>query len=78
MPDECSPVQHHLVPHRVDPDQGVMWFYVLMIERDLFGTIRLVRNSGRIGTIGQEMVEGYATENDAGEALQTIAPVKRR
>src|SRR5215212_6565799 len=29
-------------------------FYSLMTERDLFGTIRLVRNWGRIGTKGQE------------------------
>jgi predicted DNA-binding WGR domain protein len=32
------------------PDRGT--FLNLMIERDLFGTIRLVRNWGRIGTRG--------------------------
>jgi predicted DNA-binding WGR domain protein len=33
--------------------QASSWrFYNLMIERDLFGTVRLVRNWGRIGTNG--------------------------
>ena len=44
MPDERSPVQHALILRRIEPDQGVARFYSLMVERDLFGTIRLVRN----------------------------------
>ena len=45
MPDDLrSPIQHYLVLHRVDPEQGIRRFYGLMIERDLFGTVRLVRN----------------------------------
>jgi predicted DNA-binding WGR domain protein len=58
MPDARSPLQHQVVLHRIDPEQGVRRFYSLMIERDLFGTVRLVRNWGRIGTNGQELVEG--------------------
>jgi predicted DNA-binding WGR domain protein len=49
-----------------------------MIERDLFGTVRLVRNWGRIGTNGQELVEIFADELEAGEALETVARAKRR
>jgi predicted DNA-binding WGR domain protein len=45
-----------LVLLRVDPEQGFPRFYSLMIKRDLFGTVRLVRNWGRIGTNGQELV----------------------
>lgn len=79
MPDELrSPIKHHLILHRIDPEQGVRRFYSLMIERDLFGTIRLVRNWGRIGTNGQEMVEVYDSEGEAGQALETIARAKRR
>ena len=60
MPDELrSPIKHHLVLHRRDPEQRVARFYSLMIERDLFGTVRLVRNWGRIGTNGQELVEVF-------------------
>jgi predicted DNA-binding WGR domain protein len=76
--DKRSPVQHALVLHKVDPDQGVARFYSLLIERDLFGTIRLVRNWGRIGTHGRELVEVFATEIEAGAALEAIARVKRR
>jgi predicted DNA-binding WGR domain protein len=62
--DEPSPVQHHLVLHR--------------IERDLFGTVRLVRSWGRIGTNGQELVEIHADEIAAGQALEAVARAKRR
>jgi predicted DNA-binding WGR domain protein len=70
VPDERLPIRHHLVLHRRDPVQGVARFYSLMIERDLFGTIRLVRNWGRIGTNGREI--------EAGQALEALAQVKRR
>ncbi len=73
-----SPIKHHLVLHRIDPGQGIRRFYSLMIERDLFGTIRLVRNWGRIGTKGQELVEIHADEFEAGLALEAVARVKRR
>jgi predicted DNA-binding WGR domain protein len=76
--DTRSPVQHALVLHRIEPDRGVARFYSLIIERDLFGTIRLVRNWGRIGTNGQELVEVFADELEAGQALEAIARVKRR
>jgi predicted DNA-binding WGR domain protein len=49
-----------------------------MIERDLFGTIRLVQCWGRIGSTGQEKAEEYPTEWEAGEALEVIARAKRR
>jgi predicted DNA-binding WGR domain protein len=79
LPDDLrSPIKHHLVLHRIDPEQGVARFYSLMIERDLFGTVRLVRNWGRIGTNGQEMVEIFADELDAGQALEAVARAKRR
>jgi predicted DNA-binding WGR domain protein len=78
MDEERSPIRHYLVLHRINPEQRVARFYSLMIERDLFGTIRLVRNWGRIGTNGQELVEVFATEIEAGEALEAIAATKRR
>ena len=64
--------------HRIDPEQGIQRFYSLMIERDMFGTIRLVRNWGRIGTTGQELVEIHTDEIAAGQALEAVAQVKRR
>jgi predicted DNA-binding WGR domain protein len=79
MPDDLrSPIKHHLVLHRIDPEQGIRRFYSLMTERDLFGTVRLVRNWGRIGTNGQEMVEIHNNELEAGKALEAVARAKRR
>jgi predicted DNA-binding WGR domain protein len=79
MPDKLrSPIKHHLVLHRIDPEQGIRRFYSLMIERDLFGTVRLVRNWGRIGTNGHELVEVFANECEAGQALEGLAAAKRR
>jgi predicted DNA-binding WGR domain protein len=79
MPDELrSPIKHHLVLHQIDPELGVRRFYSLMIERDLFGTIRLVRNWGRIGTQGQELAEVFDSEIEAGKALEAIAQAMRR
>ena len=79
MPDELrSPIKHHLVQHRIDPEQGIRRFYHPMIERDLFGTVRLVRNWGRIGTRGQELVEIFVGEVEAGKALEAFAQAKRR
>jgi len=53
-------------------------FYALAIERDLFGTVRLVRNWGRIGTRGRERAEEYETEFEARTALEALARAKRR
>src|SRR5215204_3139531 len=73
MPDELrSPIKHHLVLHRIDPEQGIRRFYSLMIERGLFGTVRLVRNWGRIGTKGQEMVEIYDNEIAAARLSRSL------
>ena len=49
-----------------------------MIERDLFGQIRLVRAWGKIGTNGRELVEDYPSEDTAGQALQVVAEGLRR
>lgn len=79
MHDELrSPIKHHLVLHRIGPEQGIRRFYSLMIERDLFGTVRLVRHCGRIGTRGQERVEVFPDKIEAGQALEAVARAKRR
>jgi predicted DNA-binding WGR domain protein len=73
VPDELrSPIKHHLVLHRRDPERRVARFYSLMIERDLFGRVVLVRNWGRIGTNGRELVEEFPGE------LEAVAQAKRR
>jgi predicted DNA-binding WGR domain protein len=48
-----------------------------MIERDLFGTIRLVRNWGAVGFKGQEKVDIYPNEAAAARALEGWAETQR-
>jgi predicted DNA-binding WGR domain protein len=69
---------HHLALNRITPGQGVAWFDGLLIERDLFGRVVLVRNWGRIGTNGRDLVEEFASEIEAGQALEALAQTKRR
>jgi predicted DNA-binding WGR domain protein len=79
MPDPVSTIQHTLMLRRVDPDAGMARYYALVIERDLFGNVRLVRQWGRIGTRrGSELAEDFATEEEAAEVLIRLATLKRR
>jgi predicted DNA-binding WGR domain protein len=79
LPDELrSPIKHHLVLHWIDPEQGIRRFHSLIIEKDLFGTIRVVQCWGRIGTKGQEKVEEYPDEFQAGAALEDVAQAMRQ
>jgi predicted DNA-binding WGR domain protein len=78
MPDARSPIRHHLVLYRRDPEQGRARFFSLMIERDLFGTIRLVRNWGAVGSKGQEKVDIYQDEAAAAQALAGLAETQRQ
>jgi predicted DNA-binding WGR domain protein len=78
MPDPTSTIQRTLVLRRVDPDHRMARFYMLAIERDLFGTVRLVRCWGRIGTRGRELAEEFETEAEAAQALEVLAAAKRR
>jgi predicted DNA-binding WGR domain protein len=78
VPDELrSPIKHHLMLPRVDLGQGIRRFYSPLIERDLFETVRLVRDWGRIGTKGQRIVAVYPDEIAAGKALEIVARAKR-
>ena len=78
MPSARSPVRRAVVLRRLEPNQRLERHYSLMVERDLFGTVRLVRSWGRIGTLGRELAEEYGTEIEARRALDALARVKRR
>jgi predicted DNA-binding WGR domain protein len=49
-----------------------------MIERDLFRTIRLVRNWGRLGSKGQEKSDIFSSEVEAARALEGWAETQRQ
>jgi predicted DNA-binding WGR domain protein len=78
MPDARSPIRRHRVLYRRDHVHGRAQFYSLMIERDLFGTIRLVRNWGPVGSNGKEKVDLFSSEAQASEALEVWAEAQRR
>jgi predicted DNA-binding WGR domain protein len=73
LPDKRSPVRHHPVMHRRDPEQGRLRYYSLLIECDLFGAMHLVRNRRLVGSRGQEWVEVFS-ETEAGQSADEMLP----
>ncbi|WP_246812509.1 WGR domain-containing protein [Microvirga sp.] len=67
-----------MVLYRREPEQGRARFFSLMIERDLFGTIRLVRNWGYVGSKGQEKVDIFPSEPEASRAIEGWAETQRK
>jgi predicted DNA-binding WGR domain protein len=55
---------YRLYVERVDPDRNMARFYTLAIEPTLFGTPRLLRRWGKIGTSGRTMVHHFEREED--------------
>ena len=78
MDETVSTVCHTLVLRRLEPGRNVARFYALMIERDLFGRVILVRHWGRIGSKGRERAEVHADEGEAAQAMGKLAAAKRQ
>ena len=78
MDEEVSTIRHVLVLRRVDAETNAHRFYALMIERNLFGRVALVRRWGRIGTHGRERMDPHPDEMAAAEAMAKLAAAKRR
>jgi predicted DNA-binding WGR domain protein len=73
---DYSPVQHTIILRRVDPESNAAQFYMLTLERDLFGSVVVTRQWGRVGTAGRQITEPYPTEEAAVETV--LAAAKRR
>lgn len=71
---ETRPV--HL--RRIDPSQNMRRFYSLAIQPTLFGGASVIRNWGRIGTIGQSMMETFDRADEAAGAFSRLDRTKRR
>jgi predicted DNA-binding WGR domain protein len=68
-----------IVLRRHEPTRNVSRYYVLAIEPSLYGDAALVRAWGRIGSLGRQRLDLYATADAAGEALELwLARKKRR
>jgi predicted DNA-binding WGR domain protein len=63
---------------RIRPEHRERRFYRLELVTDLFGTLLLQRNWGRIGTDGKQRCDPFADEEKAFAALDQQAARKRR
>jgi predicted DNA-binding WGR domain protein len=63
---------------RIDAETNCSRFYVLDVERDLFGRTVLARRWGRIGTYGRARFDEHPDEEAAHAALASLALAKQR
>lgn len=63
---------------RIDPSRNMRRFYMLTIQRTLFGGASVIRNWGRIGTNGQSMMETFDSDDAATNAFSRLERTKRR
>jgi predicted DNA-binding WGR domain protein len=73
---EVFPDRLHL--RREDPAQNMRRFYLMTVQRDLFGGASLIREWGRMGSPGRVHVEHHLDEGQAVDALSDIATAKRK
>ncbi|WP_417264575.1 DDE-type integrase/transposase/recombinase [Celeribacter sp.] len=73
---EIFPDRLHL--RRSDPTRNLHRFYLMTVQRDLFGGATLVREWGRTGSRGKLRVEHLRDEGEAVDALADIAKIKRK
>lgn len=76
-----NPIQAEVFPNRlklrrIDPIQKMRRFYLLTVQRDLFGGATLVREWGRIGFGGKLKISHHADEGQAVNALAILAQQK--
>ena len=63
---------------RRDPARNMARAYQVSLAIDLFGTVLLVRQWGRIGTRGQALHAGFDTAEAARAARDRLLAAKRR
>jgi predicted DNA-binding WGR domain protein len=67
-----------IVLRRQDSTRNASRYYVLAIEPSLYGDAALVRAWGRIGSLGRQRFDLYATTDATGEALEVWLARKMR
>lgn len=65
-----------LALRRIDPLRNMSRFYVMALEPTLFGDVALVRQWGRIGTLGRHRIDLHPTPAGARKALERLAKAK--
>lgn len=77
-PKQLQVFPDRLLMQRVDPAQKMHRFYLMTVQRDLFGGASLTREWGRIGSSGQVRVDYHTDEGQAVDALADMASAKRK
>jgi predicted DNA-binding WGR domain protein len=70
--------QHEAQLRRIDPARNMARFYRVSVGRSLFGDFSVVREWGRIGTIGRVRVDLFENEHGALSAFEAIERSKRK
>jgi predicted DNA-binding WGR domain protein len=73
---EVFPDRLHL--RRVDPAKSMRRFYLMTVQRDLFGGASLIREWGRLGSPGKVRVDHHPDEGHAVNALADLMAAKRK
>ncbi len=73
---EIFPDRLHL--RRVDASRNLRQFYLMTVQRDLFGGAQLVTEWGRIGSSGHIKTSHHADEGQAINELAEIVSAKRK
>lgn len=66
-----------LTLRRIEPARNMARFYVIDIQLDLFGRHSLIRNWGRVGTLGRVAAHSYETATEAEGAWERLVRNKR-
>ncbi len=79
MPDRISTVLRSVMLRQTDPALGLAWYYSAMLERDPFGTVRVVRHEGQIDDMhGGTWPQYFRTEAEAIEVMEKLVAAARR
>jgi predicted DNA-binding WGR domain protein len=73
---DVFPDRLHL--RREEPSQNLRRFYLMTVQRDLFGGATLIREWGRIGSPGKLRLEHHQDEGRAVDALAKIMIAKHK
>ncbi len=76
-----NPAQAEIFPgrlklRRIDLSKNVQRFYLLTVQRDLFGGATLMREWGRLGSAGKLKLSHHRDEGQAVDALAAFAQEK--
>ena len=81
MPEDPKQLQvfpDRLHLRRVDTEKNMRRFYLMSVQRDLFGGAQLIREWGRIGSGGKIKTSFHLDEGQAVDRLAEIVKAKRK